>query len=275
MINPGRSRDMTKLTLALALGTGLTLCLAAPSASHAAATKTTIQTLATPELTAAKFNSLFTPTNSPVLSSSIEFLNTPGAGTLRSQVFQGTGAAEGLYAYAYQLSVNNVTNTAGEAVHVDSASWQFNATPIGTDFAGQGSPTYAYVVKDGQIGAFVPPAAAGGEAVRVPTGLSWQAGNKVGSIRADYVDPATGTQPLGGGDDAAAFVVITKQPPSDKFQYAGVLSSNPQLGAPAVYTATAGDVAPVPVPEPTTLLAWAGMAGAVVLVRRVRKARVA
>ena len=266
---------MNKITFALALGTGLSLCLAAPSVGHAAAAKTTIQTLATPELTAAQFNSLFTPTSSPVLSSSIEFLNTPGAGTLRSQVFQGTGAAQGLYAYAYQLSVNNTTNSLGEPVHVDSASWQFNATPIGTDFTGKGSPTYAYVVKDGAIGSFVPPVASSGEAIRVPTGLSWQAGNKIGAIRADYVDPATQTQPLSGGTDAAAFVIVTKQPPSDKFQYAGVLSSNPQLGAPAVYTATSGDVSPVPVPEPTTILAWAGMAGAVVLVRRVRKARVA
>ena len=266
---------MNKLSLALALGTGLTLSLAAPSISRAAATKTTIQTLATPELSASQFNTLFKPTNAPVLSSTVEFLNTPGAGALRSQVFQGTGAASGLYAYAYQLSVNNTTNNLGEPVHVDSASWQFNATPVGTDFANLGKPTYAYVVKDAAIGGFVPPGSPAGESIRIPSSLSWQAGNNVGAIRADYVDPNSGTQPLDAGNDGAAFVIVTKQPPSDKFQYAGVLSSNPQLGAPAVYTATSGDVSPVPVPEPATILAWAGMAGAVLLVRRVRKARVA
>lgn len=262
---------MRKLSLALALGTGLIL-FAAPSMTQAAGTKTTIQTLSTPELSASAFNSLFTPTASPVLTSTVEFLNSPGAGTLRSQVFQGTGAAQGLYAYAYQLSVNNTANDLGEPVHVDSASWQFNATPIGTNFAGTGN-TFAYVVKD-QIGSLVA-ANPNGTDARVPTNLSWQTGNNIGVIRADYVDPTSNTQPLSAGEDGSAFVVITDRPPSDKFQYAGVLSSNPQLGAPAVYSASRGDVAPQPVPEPATILAWAGMAGAVVLVRRVRKTRTA
>ncbi|MDX2037940.1 MAG: hypothetical protein SFX72_14935 [Isosphaeraceae bacterium] len=264
---------MKKLSLALAFGTGLTLSLAAPSTTQAAGAKTTIQTLATPELSASAFNAMFTPTNSPVLTSTVEFLNTPGAGTLRSQVFQGTGAAQGLYAYAYQLSVNNTTNDLGEPVHVDSASWQFNATPVATDFAGTGSNTYAYVVKD-QIGSLLA-ANPAGTGARIPTNLSWQTGNNIGVIRADYVDAGTQTQPLGAGEDGSAFVVITDRPPADRFQYAGVLSSNPQLGAPAVYSASRGDIAPQPVPEPATILAWAGMAGAVALVRRVRKNRAA
>jgi hypothetical protein len=267
---------MKKLSLALALGTGLTLCLAVPSVSRAAGTQSTIQTLATPELTAAQFNSLFTPTSDPALSSTVEFLNTPGAGTLRSQVFQGTGAAAGLYAYAYQLSLNNTTNNLGEPVHIDSASWQFNSTPVATDFANTGNKTYAYVIKDGAIGSFVAPSASTGENIRVPATLSWQTGNNIGAIRADYIDStSTNPQPLNAGANAAAFVIVTNQPPSSQFQYAGVLSSNPQLGAPAVYSAARGDVAPAPVPEPATLLAWAGMAGAVVLVRRVRKTRAA
>jgi hypothetical protein len=42
-----------------------------------------------------------------------------------------------------------------------------------------------------------------------------------------------------------------------------------------VYAPQNGVIAPIPVPEPATFLAWAGMAGAVALVRRVRKNRVA
>ena len=274
---------MNKLSLAIALGTGLTLSAVSSTAfaDKMTTTPAVIQTLATPELTASQFNALFHPINdAPAITSDIKFFDSPVSGALRSQVFAGgidakSGMdATGLYAYAYQLSVNNVTNSLGEPVHIDSASWQFNATPTGTDFAGVGKPTYAYVIKDHAIGNLIDPAAAGAS-VRVPATLSWSPGTKIGAIRADYVDPVNQTQPLTGGDSSATFVVISKQPWSATFQHAGILSSNPQEGAPAVYAAAGGAISPVPVPEPATLLVWAGMAGAAVLVRRVRKARTA
>ncbi len=265
-----------KLTLAFSLAVAAGL-MAGVSPARAVTMTPVIQTLATPELTAAQFNSMFKAIDAaPEISSDVNFYNTPGtAGTLRSQVFAGQDgtAAAGLYAYAYQLSVNSATNTAGEPVHIDSASWQFNATPAGTDFAGTGHATYAYVVKDHAIGNLIDPAGAAGGAIRTPTNLSWQPGQNIGAIRADYVDPSSQNGPLSGGDKSATFVVISKQPWSNQFQYAGVLSSNPQQGAPAVYSASGGPISPVPVPEPATILAWAGMAGAAVLVRRVRKAR--
>jgi hypothetical protein len=207
-------------------------------------------------------------------------MNSPASGTLRSEVFQGgkdaaSGLdATGLYAYAYQISVNKVANSAGEPVHVDGASWQFNATPTGTDFAGVGKPTYAYVISNGQVGNLPDPTAMGQTSIP-PTNLSWQPGQNIGAIRADFVDPNSQSQPLGGGDTSGTFVVISKQPWSANFQYAGVLSSNPQQGAPAVYSASGGDISPVPVPEPATMLAWAGMAGAVLFVRRTRRGRAA
>ena len=37
-------------------------------------------------------------------------MNTSNAGVVESQVFQGTGSLAGLYAYAYQFGVNNVTD---------------------------------------------------------------------------------------------------------------------------------------------------------------------
>src|SRR6185437_15945419 len=57
-INPGRSQVMNKITLALVMGTGLTLGLTAP-ARHARAEA--IQTFNTPTLSAATFNQDFTP----------------------------------------------------------------------------------------------------------------------------------------------------------------------------------------------------------------------
>ncbi|HEY2157371.1 MAG TPA: hypothetical protein VGH33_17215, partial [Isosphaeraceae bacterium] len=107
----------------------------------------------------------------------------------------------------------------------------------------------------------------------VPSSLSWQPGSTIGSIRASYVDPMTSTGPLTPGETSATFVVLSTQPPATNFQYAGVLSSSPQQGAPAVFAPTAGTVSPIPIPEPATVLAWAGMAGAVALARRARKAR--
>jgi hypothetical protein len=61
-------------------------------------------------------------------------------------------------------------------------------------------------------------------------------------------------------------VVITKQPHTTEF--AGILSDKPTTGSfPTVYTATGGEVNPVPIPEPATFLAWAGLIGAGALAR--------
>lgn len=274
---------MNKLSLALALGTGLALGTSARAASVGTTPTTTtsvapeIQSLSAANMSAAEFNALFKPdTAAPTQKSSIDFFGAPASGTLTSQVFVGgkdaaTGTdATGLYAYAYQVAVNNVTNAQGEPTHVDSASWQFNATPTGSNLAGAGT-NYAYTIKDGAVGGLAAPT--GGSAA--PSTLSWQSGTSIGSIRANYVDPTAGTGPLTPGETSATFVVLSTQPPASNFQYAGVLSSNPQSGAPAVYSPSAGSISPIPIPEPATVLAWAGMAGAVVLVRRTRKARLA
>ncbi len=266
---------MNKFSLALALGTGLSLAAAPAARAAASAATSTIQTLSSANMTAAEFNALFKPDTS-VQNSQIDFNGAPNSGTLSSQVFVGgkdktSGTdATGLYAYAYQVSVNNVTNAQGEPTHVDGASWQFNSTPTGTNLTGNGT-TYAYTVSNGAVGGLATPM--GGAAA--PSSLSWQAGSTIGSIRASYVDPSTSTGPLTPGETSATFVVLSTQPPSSNFQYAGVLSSNPQAGAPAVYSPSAGTVSPIPIPEPTTVLAWAGMIGAVALARRARKARLA
>jgi len=146
---------MNKITLALVLGTGLTLSLVAPRA-HAAPTSTntttTIQTLNTQDIAPDTFNSLFQQYNTAVLSPFRFDGSTSDSGLIESQVFQGTGKAQGLFAYAYQVAVNPVSDSGGEPVHVDSSSFKFNDTPMGTDLNNTGTTAHGYFVKSGQIG---------------------------------------------------------------------------------------------------------------------------
>ena len=117
---------MNKITYALALGAGLVLSLAGPSVDAAPI----IQDLATPTMSASEFNTLFQPiAGAQPITSPYQFMNTPTTGYIQSQVFQGTGAASGLYAYAYQIGVNNVSDSTGQPTSVNSTSMVFNATP--------------------------------------------------------------------------------------------------------------------------------------------------
>lgn len=263
---------MNKTTLALALGTGLALGLATGPRAHAAATTTSgdlIQTLDTQTLSANDFNSLFTPYNTAILSP-FTFSGAPAdahSGLIESQVFQGTGKADGLYAYAYQVAVGNTPDSTGLPPHVDSTSFTFNATPMGTDLTNSGKTSYGYVVKDGQVGGLNLPG------TQSPTTLSWQPAGTTGFIRAQYVDPATQTSPLNAGTNSATFVLITNQLPSSTTPSVNVGGAAATTTVPVAYSASGGTISPVPVPEPATFLAWSGMAAAVALVRRFRKAR--
>ncbi|MFO0909323.1 MAG: hypothetical protein U0794_13390 [Isosphaeraceae bacterium] len=260
---------MKKIALALIVGTGLALG-AAPKV-HAAASSSTgtiIQTLNTPELSAAKFKSLFEPYNTAILSPFRFDGSTTDSGLIQSQVFKGTGAADGLYAYAYQVAVNSASGSSGVPAHVDSTSFKFNATPIGTDFAG-GQKSYGYVIKDGVVGGLNLPG------TQSPTTLSWQPAGSTGFIRAQYVDPVSQTGPLDAGVNSATFVLISNQLPADVRPSVNVGGAAATTTIPVAYTTQTGDIAPIPVPEPATWLAWSGMAAAVAFVARVRKARVA
>ena len=109
-----------------------------------------------------------------------------------------------------------------------------------------------------------------------PASVSWISNEVTGALRAHFVDPDTETPPLDAGSDSAAFVVISDAPlPSTVAQeFVNLQSDSPTTGElTSVYAASGGNISPVPVPEPTTVLAWAGMIGALALVRRVRKNR--
>ncbi len=74
---------MNKLTLALALGTGLSLGTTVTTSAVADTIKTN-QTLPSAELSAARFNELFRPIdNAPVMNESYQFLGSPVSGTVR------------------------------------------------------------------------------------------------------------------------------------------------------------------------------------------------
>jgi hypothetical protein len=265
---------MNKITLALALGTGLTLGLAAPSAQA----DPIVQQLPTPSITAAQFNSLFTPATDssgnavPVNTSSFQFDGAPVSGTIQSQVFTGTGKDAGLTAYAYQIGVNNVNDGNGEPVQVNSASFHFGSTPTTTTFDSNGTDPAAtgtsFAVTGGPIGGLsnLPQGL-------TPTSLAWQTGSKVGSLTAQFLDSKSNAGPIGAGGNSATFVVITDTP-NFTTNFANVQSPDPQVGGlTTVLAPTGGTIAPVPAPEPTTVLAWAGVLGGIALVRRVRKNR--
>jgi hypothetical protein len=255
---------MKTFTKTLALATGLTLGLAAPFAQADAITP-----LTTANMPSATFNSMFQPiSGDPVISSPFKYEGSPSSGNVVSQAFQGTGAAAGLYAYAYQYNLNNVTDSDNAPVDLKGTSWKFNSTPILSDLAGTGTKVGAYTITDGAIGGIGTPG------TQKPTELDWEPNTSSGSLLATYFDKNHQIPALQGGTNSATFVVLTNQPPTQKF--VSILGSNPIDSTSALTTAFSpqnGLIEPAPVPEPATILAWAGMMGAIALVRRVRKSR--
>jgi hypothetical protein len=270
---------MNKFTLAFALGAGLTFSLTAPSVKAGPV----ITTLTTPSISTSQFASDFTPLSSaPAMQSNFQLYNAsnPVTGVMQSEVFQGTGQFAGLYAYAYQVSVaGNTTDKSGAPVHLDGTSFIFNGTPVNADLTGSGTKSSAYLVTGGPVGNMAAPL--NGTTPIAPNSVSFQADpttsgsttTYTGTLRANFVNTGAGTAPLYSGSDSATFVVLTNQPFSQNF--VNVTSNTPQTGAlTSVYSADGTVISPSPVPESATILAWAGMAGAVALVRKVRKSRV-
>jgi len=257
---------MNKFTYALALGAGLVLGLASPTA-HAAPI---VQNLAPTTMTAADFNAHFTPTTG-VLTNTYTFMNTPTTGVVESQVFQGTGDFKGLTAYAYQFGVNNVNDNSGQPTSVNSASLQFNATPNPVDL-GSGSNSAVYAITDGKVGQIDLPAAAPGAKIQIPGSVAWQPGTTTGSLTFQYLDATTSTGPLEAGAKSGTIVVITSEPKTAT-PFVSIQNANPQVGYPQAYAPTGGTIDQVPAPEPATILAWTSVVGALALVRRVRRNR--
>ncbi len=258
---------MNKFTFALALGAGLALSLAAPNVQAGPI----VQSLTTADMSASQFNSLFTPTAgiSP-LTQNYSFLNTGTAGTVTSEVFTGTAAAAGVYAYAYQFTVNNATDsTTGEATSVNSTSMLFNATPVVTNFTGTNAA--AYVVTNGAVGSLAAPVAATGSGIQTPSTIAWQPGTSAGSLTFQYLNPTTGAGPLAAGATSGTIIVLSSQAPSQQNVFVSLQNPEPQNGYPVVWSPTTGAIDEVPAPEPATVLAWTSVIAALAVGHRFRR----
>jgi hypothetical protein len=257
---------MNKISYALALGAGLVL---APAASAAPI----VQQLDSPEMTASAFNSLFKPiAEAPPITSEFKLMNTPVTGVVQSQVLEGTGAYEGVYAYAYQFGVRDVADNSGEPASINIASLQFNSTPVRADLLGTGGPGSAvFVVKDGVVGSLSLPAAAVGSIVTGPSSVSWVPGQKTGALNFQYLDTSTNSGPLEAGSTSGAIVVLTTEKWTNKL-VSLQNSINPPDVNPSAYSSEGGPIQEVPVPEPATVLGWAGVMAALA-VARARRAR--
>lgn len=263
---PWKIARMNKFNFALALGAGLVLSLAAPTVQAAPI----VQALSPQNLTAAQFNQDFSPSSS-VLTNTYTFMSTPTTGVVESQVFQGSGAYSGLTAYAYQFGVNNVADTSGQLTSVNSASLQFNATPVPVSLNG-GANSSVYVVTDGQVGQISVPQAAPGSTVQVPASIAWQPGVTTGSLTFQYLDATANTGPLQAGTSGGTIVVITNDSNSTK-PFVSLQNADPQTGYPQAYAPTGGTIDQVPAPEPATIIGWTGVLGALALVHRARRNR--
>jgi hypothetical protein len=262
---------MNKFTYALALGAGLVLSLAAPNAQAAPI----VQSLTTADMTASQFNTLFAPTAgiSP-LTQNYSFLNTGTAGTVTSEVFTGTGAATGVYAYAYQFTVNNATDTTtGEPTSVNSTSMLFNATPVVSSLTGANAD--AYVITSGAVGSLAAPVAAVGQGIQTPSTIAWQPGTSTGSLTFQYLNPTTGTGPLAAGATSGTIVVLSTQAPSQQNVFVSLQNPEPQNGYPVVWSPTTGTIDQVAAPEPATVLAWTSVIAALAVGHRFRRSHTA
>jgi hypothetical protein len=266
---------MNKFTIALALGAGLALNLATPTVQASP-----VQDLQPTSLTAAQFNSDFTPISGvAALNNPFSFLNSSGtgsispAGTVESQVFQGQGAAAGLYAYTYQIDVNNVNDSTGQPIGVNSTAMYFNATPTlpPTSLVAGTAPSSVYLV-NAAIGGLNAPTTTGGSVVG-PSQIIWQPGTTTGSLTFQYLDSTSNTGPLAAGTDSGTIVVLSTQAPASSQLLVSLQSPDPQNGYPQVYTPQAGTINPVPAPEPATLIGWVGMIGAAAIAHRIRRNR--
>jgi hypothetical protein len=218
-----------------------------------------VQTLTPSTMSSAQFNSLYTP-DTTVMPSSFSFMNTAGAGVVESQVFAGTGAAAGTYAYAYQFDVKNVNDAStSQPTSMNSAAMLFNATPLA-----------AYVITDGMVGGISASQAAPGSVIRTPASIAWVPSTTTGSVTFQYLNPTTNTSPLGAGAMSGTLVLISNQPPGVS-QYVSVQNAEPQTVYPLAYSPSKGSINESPAPEPATILAWGSVLAALVVGHRYRR----
>ncbi len=192
------------------------------------------QTVNMATLTSAQFASLFQPMgSSPAMASTFQF-SSGVAGNVESEVFQGTGAAGGLYAYAYQVDVQ------GGSGGIQALSWLFNNTPVGTDLTNSGQSTYSYVISGGSIGALSTPQAARGQSVLNPSTIAWQPGSNSATLSVKFGSA------IANGGNSATFIILSRQAPAQQFVTLSSSNSNDtNTVLTSVYAPSTGAIGPL------------------------------
>ena len=261
---------MNKITLALVLGTGLTLSLAAPTARPRRRHPDDRHPDALGRHVQRRLRAVQHRRAVPV---PVRRGRPSHSGLIESQVFQGI---DGTPTRALRLRLPGRRSTrptaAATPIHVDSASFQFNATPLGSDLPARARRPTATWSPNGQVGGL------NLSGTQAPTTLSWQpdADDRRRSGRSTSTRPRRPGRSA-AGTNSATFVLLSTQLPCRRLEADRSTSAaaprrppsrSPTRPPPARSSRS-------PSPEPATLLAWAGMAGAVALVLRFRKARLA
>ena len=184
------------------------------------------------------------------------------AGVVESQVFTGTGAAAGVYAYAYQFGVNNVTDTStGQPTSVNSASMLFNATPVVTSFTRleRRTPTWSPTAQVGGIN--VPQAAPGMRCSdAVVDRLAARHVDRIADV--PVPEPDHGHRTARGRRHQRHDRRDLDAAVSQQHVFVSLQNPEPQNGYPVAYSPTAGTIDQVPAPEPATILAWTSVIAA-------------
>ena len=235
---------MNKFTYALALGAGLVLSLAAPNAQA----DPIVQTLTPTDMSAAQFNSLFTPSDDRVDTELYAFMNTQHGGCRGVAGVHGHGRGRRLV--CLRLPVRRQQRQRYVDQSADQRQQRVDAVQrdAGSSTNFTGTNAAAYVVTDGQVGGINVPQAAAGTVVQTPSSIAWLPGTTTGSLTFQYLNPTTSTGPLAAGATSGTIVVISTQPFTQQI-FVSLQNPEPQNAYPKAYSPTGGTIEQVPAPS--------------------------
>lgn len=249
---------------------------AAASASMASAAVMP-SNLSSTRLSGGEFGTLFRPLalNSKYTGFMEKPFNLPAAGIdgmYRTEVFQGIpgGRADGLYAYAFQAS--SLMNNKKQINDLEGVRHDFNSSLVNTSgFTNQSTHALEISTNDGVLGKFKAPTMTSGK-LDAPAALNFRilqdADGQLtqGSLTANFNDGLT------PGQSSSIFAVVSKDAPErlatvnirgGEFVDSGM--------KPVAWQPDSEGRIVVPVPEPASVLAWAGLMGAGLVFARARR----
>ena len=269
---PWKIARMNKFTYAIALGAGLVLSLAAPNVQA----DPIVQSLTTADMSAAQFNSLFTPVNDRLDRNNYSFMNTGHGGCRGVAGVSGNRCGRRLVClrvpvrreqrHRYIDRSTDQRQQRVDAVQRDAGCHEPDQVVPGTNLRHL----------CGHRRSNRPDQRAAGcsrHGVQTPSSIAWLPGTTTGSLTFQYLNPTTGTAHRSrAGATSGTIVVISTQPLA-----AASIREPAKPGAadgyPVACSPTAGPIEQVPAPEPATVLAWASVIAALAVGHRFRRAR--